>query len=164
MKKSQSESIFSRLHFINWLWGLSLVGLFEQAAGALFQFLKPQIAPGAFGGEVNAGVPEEFEPGTVSFVQKGRFYISRLDDGGILAIWQRCPHLGCTVPWREDLGQFYCPCHSSLFDPNGEVIGGPAPRPLDIFPIIILEGNLLVDTSNPIERKSFNPSQALYTD
>ena len=41
----------------------------------------------------------------------------------------------------------------------GEVIGGPAPRPMDIFPIEIVNGELVVDTSNPIAREKFDPSQ-----
>jgi Rieske Fe-S protein len=40
------------------------------------------------------------------------------------------------------------------------VIGGPAPRPLDLFPIEVVEGQLIVDTSNPIERATYDPSQA----
>ncbi len=159
--KAQKE--ISRRRFLGWAWGISLVGLFGQAGVALFQFLKPRIGSGSFGGEVIAGAIEEFAAGTVSYVQKGRFYVSRLEDGGVLALWQRCTHLGCTVPWREDEGQFHCPCHSSLFNRQGEVIGGPAPRPLDLFPVSLRDGNLVVDTSQPIEREAFDASQALYS-
>jgi cytochrome b6-f complex iron-sulfur subunit len=75
-------------------------------------------------------------------------------------MWHRCTHLGCTVPWREDEGQFHCPCHSSLFNTKGEVVGGPAPRPLDLFPIEIVDRHVIVDTGNPIARAQFDPSQA----
>jgi len=80
----------------------------------------------------------------------------------VLAMWQRCTHLGCTVPWRQDEGQFHCPCHSSLFNRQGEVIGGPAPRPLDIFPVSLKDGDLMVDTSRPIERQGFDTSQVFF--
>jgi cytochrome b6-f complex iron-sulfur subunit len=160
--RTQSKSVLSRREFLGWLWGASLVGLFGQAGAALLQFFKPRVGPGAFGGEVVAGAPEEFAPGAISHVQKGRFFISRLEDGGVLALWQRCTHLGCTVPWREDEGQFHCPCHSSLFNRRGEVTGGPAPRPLDIFPVSLKDGNLVVDTRRPITRESFEASQAFY--
>jgi Rieske Fe-S protein len=73
--------------------------------GVLFQFFKPILEPGSFGGKVKAGRIEEFPVGTISHVQKGRFYISMLD-GGMLAMWHRCTHLGCTVPWREDTVTF----------------------------------------------------------
>ena len=138
---------------------LSLVGLFGQAGFALARFLTPRIEAGAFGARVVAGRVDEFQPGTVSHVQKGRFYISRLEDGGYLALWHSCTHLGCTVPWREDENHFHCPCHSSIFTAVGEVVSGPAPRPLDIFPIEIVDGNLVVDTGQPIQRSKFEPAQ-----
>lgn len=157
--KSQPQQM-TRRKFLGWAFGVALVGLFGQAGSALFQFFKPRIELGAFGGKVVAGQVGEFQPGTVSHVSKGRFYISRLEDGGMLALWQRCTHLGCTVPWRDDEKQFHCPCHSSLFNTKGEVMGGPAPRPLDLFPIEIVDGQVVVDTGNPIERDKFDPSQA----
>lgn len=156
--KSQPRHV-PRRRFLGWAFGVSLVGLFGQAGMALFQFFKPRIEPGTFGGKVVAGQVGEFQPGTVSHISKGRFYISRLEDGGMLALWHRCTHLGCTVPWREDEGQFHCPCHSSLFNTRGEVIGGPAPRPLDIFPIEIADGQVVVDTGKPTTRSKYDPSQ-----
>lgn len=159
MANTKEQRKVSRREFLSWAWGVSLVGLFGQAGAALLNFFKPRAEPGAFGGDVVAGALEEFQPGTVSYVRQGRFYISRLEDGGVLAMWQRCTHLGCTVPWREDEGQFHCPCHSSLFNRQGEVTGGPAPRPLDIFPVSLKDGNLVVDTGHPTERQQFDASQ-----
>ena len=149
----------SRRQVFGAVWSVSLIALVGQFGGALFQFFKPRVAEGGFGSKVIAGRAKEFKNGSVSYVQEGRFYVSRLDDGGFLAIWQRCTHLGCTVPYRKDLKQFMCPCHSSVFNTKGEVIGGPAPRPMDIFPITITDGQLVVDTSNPIAREKFDPSQ-----
>jgi len=140
----------------------SLTGLFGQAGIALFNFFKPRSEPGSFGSIVNAGRVEEFKPGTVSHISTGRLYISRLEDGGFLAIWQRCTHLGCSVPWREEEGQFNCPCHSSIFTPLGEVVSGPAPRPMDLFQIEIVEAAILVDTSRLVRRERFDPSQVTY--
>lgn len=155
-----SNKKFSRRDFLGFAWALSLVGLVGQAGSAIFKFIKPRLAPGTFGSQVIAGQVEEFEPGTVSHVQAGRFYVSRLQDGGILAIWHRCTHLGCTVPWDDEEGNFHCPCHSSVFDPQGEVVSGPAPRPLDLFPVEIVEGKIVVDTSRAVSRDKFDPSQA----
>lgn len=156
--KSQPQSV-GRRRFLGWAFGAAIIGLFGQAGTALLQFLKPRVEPGTFGGKVVAGQVGEFQPGTVSHVPKGRFYISRLENGGMLAIWQRCTHLGCTVPWREDEHQFHCPCHSSLFNTKGEVIGGPAPRPLDLFPMNIVDGEVVVDTGTPVAREKFDLSQ-----
>jgi cytochrome b6-f complex iron-sulfur subunit len=152
----------NRSDFLILAWGAFLVGLFGQAGWALFSFLKPKIEAGSFGSKVVAGQVDEFQPGTVNHVQKGRFYISRLEDGGFLALWQRCTHLGCTVPWIEPTGRFNCPCHSSLFTPTGEIISGPAPRPMDLFPIEIVDDIIVVDTNDPIRRIEFNPDQVTY--
>lgn len=159
LKPTKSERRITRREFLGWAWGASLAALFWQAGAALVQFFKPRVEATGFGGKVIAGAVEEFQPGSVSHISKGRFYISRLEDGGILALWHRCTHLGCTVPWREDEGQFHCPCHSSLFNMKGEVLGGPAPRPLDLFPVEIVHGEIIVDTSRPMERDRFDPSQ-----
>ncbi len=154
----------SRRGFLGLLWGASLVGLFVQAGGALYEYFLPRVTPGGFGSKVTAGQPKEFKPGSVSYVRQGHFYISRLDDGGVLALWQRCTHLGCTVPWVEGEKQFHCPCHGSLYNTKGEVIGGPAPRPLDLFPITVDQatGDLVVDTGHAISRDKYDPSQALH--
>lgn len=45
----------------------------------------------------------------------------------------RCTHLGCPFDWQEKTGEFICPCHNGLFDPEGRVTGGPPPRPLDRY-------------------------------
>jgi Rieske Fe-S protein len=55
-----------------------------------------------------------------------------------LAFSGKCPHLGCAYKWRKHkvLGQvFLCPCHLSIYEASGQVLDGPAPRPLDLLPI-----------------------------
>ncbi len=161
MNKQETSKV-SRRQFLGMAWAASLVGLFGQAGAAMLQFLKPRMKPGGFGSKVIAGQVEEFKPGTISHVRAGRFYISRLEDGGLLALWHRCTHLGCTVPWRDDEGLFHCPCHNSIFTTEGDLVSGPAPRPMDLFPIEIVDGQVVVDTGNPIERAEINPSDATY--
>lgn len=160
--KDIQVSRMNRREFLVFGWVSSLAVLFGQAGVAFIQFFKPRIASGAFGTRILAGRVEEFLPGTVSHIQSGRFFISRTEDGGYLALWHRCTHLGCTVPWREDEQRFHCPCHSSIFDLVGEVISGPAPRPMDIFPITLVNGELLVDTGKPIERQQAAQSDLIY--
>ena len=55
-----------------------------------------------------------------------------------------CPHLGCGFRWNKGDSQFQCPCHGSIYDPNGQVLGGPAPRGLDELPSKIENGELKV--------------------
>lgn len=160
--KTKNEEV-TRRDFLGIAWGASVLALFGQASVSLLGFFKPRgVEAGAFGSKIIAGHISEFEPGTVSHVQKGRFFISRLEDEGMIALWHRCTHLGCTVPWDEANGEFRCPCHSSVFNTKGEVMSGPAPRPLDLFPIEVQDEQVVVDTGNPITRSKFEPSQATY--
>ena len=53
-----------------------------------------------------------------------------------------CTHLGCYYKWDPGTGHFECPCHGSVFSIDGKVLGGPAPRPLDILPAKIEKGEL----------------------
>ncbi len=67
----------------------------------------------------------------------------------ILALWWKCPHLGCTVPWRETFswpdpetgqnkrGWFRCPCHGSTYNDAGVRVFGPAPRSMDHMEVSI---------------------------
>jgi cytochrome b6-f complex iron-sulfur subunit len=106
-----------------------------------------------------AGPVERFEPGSVTAFPNSQFYLVRLDDGGFLAIHRKCTHLGCIVPWGEDEQRFACPCHASAFDIRGDVVNAPAPRPLDIFPVTVDKGMVMVDTSRMVRRREFDASQ-----
>jgi cytochrome b6-f complex iron-sulfur subunit len=156
--KPSDQSHVSRRQFLGFAWLGALAVLGAQTLGAIFNFLKP-VNTGGFGGIVYAGKVAEFPPGSINHVQAGRFYLRRYEDGSFIAFWQRCTHLGCSVPWVEGEAQFHCPCHGSLYDEHGEVTGGPAPRPMDIFPVTIQNGEVYVDTGNPIQRAEFDPSQ-----
>jgi cytochrome b6-f complex iron-sulfur subunit len=55
-----------------------------------------------------------------------------------------CTHLGCVVKWKKGRRQFFCPCHGARFDVNGEVMGGPAPRPLAKLEVTEIPGTIVV--------------------
>jgi cytochrome b6-f complex iron-sulfur subunit len=65
---------------------------------------------------------------------------------GYVALYQRCVHLGCRVPWCPSSQWFECPCHGSKYNRVGEKQGGPAPRGLDRFALTVSGGNITVDT------------------
>lgn len=66
---------------------------------------------------------------------------------GLMALYQKCVHLGCRVPWCQTSQWFECPCHGSKYNRWGEWVDGPAPRGLDRFPSQLdANGNLVVLT------------------
>lgn len=158
----KNETKLNRRGFMKVTWAI-LGGLVAVETGALtLAYLQPRLAEGEFGGVINAGSVDNFPPNSVTHITNGRFYIARFEDGGMLAIYHRCTHLGCTVPWDANQNKFICPCHSSEFDIEGEVLNPPAPRPLDVFEMTLKDGELLVDTSTPIQRKMNEVVKVVY--
>lgn len=149
--------------------------------GSPLDFMWPRGVKG-FGGPITV-TPDRIPPagGDPLRIVEGRFWLVNLEagktpngedtPGGVLALWQKCPHLGCTVPWRADFefqarkGWFRCPCHGSTYTREGGVIVfGPAPRPLDVFPIEVQEGgSLIVQTGRQYEGTGSpnNPARAV---
>jgi cytochrome b6-f complex iron-sulfur subunit len=152
----------SRRSFLKYA-GLAVGAVVAVELGGIgFAYLQPRVVEGDFGSVITAGAVDDFPPGTVTQIINGRFYLTRLDDGGFLSLYQRCTHLGCTVPWIRDEQQFVCPCHSSRFDDTGTVLNPPAPRPLDRFAVTIEDGLVKVDTGTVISRDGFAPDQLVY--
>lgn len=114
-------------------------------------------------------------------VPEGRFYLVNLEagitpngeetPGGLLALWQKCPHLGCTVPWRPDFtygghtGWFRCPCHGSTFTKEGGIlVFGPSSRPMDRFTVEVQDdGSVVVNVGVTVGEKGSpdNPSRTV---
>src|SRR5437763_7132810 len=63
-----------------------------------------------------------------------------------IALYQRCVHLGCTVPFRDDCVSFKCPCHGSHYHVTGEYLDGPAPPSLDRFALSFNGEDVVIDT------------------
>lgn len=165
----QRRGALTRRDFMRYAWWAALGLLVAEGAAATGLYLWPQIKPGAFGsGKVTLGSVDRLGPvGSMTYFPEQRLYLSRLPTG-LLALYRRCTHLGCVVPWLPDersedslaqKGRFNCPCHGSIFDRYGVVRAGPAPRPLDTFPVEIVEGKMVVDTGKILQRATFNETQ-----
>ena len=68
-------------------------------------------------------------------------------EAGFVALYQKCVHLGCRVPWCQTSQWFECPCHGSKYNRVGEKKGGPAPRGLDRFGLTVEGDSIVVDTA-----------------
>ena len=55
-----------------------------------------------------------------------------------------CTHLGCTVQYRPDLHEIWCPCHNGIYDLQGRNVSGPPPHPLAQYQVHIQGANIVV--------------------
>jgi cytochrome b6-f complex iron-sulfur subunit len=171
---SEEERYITRKQFL----GKALGGTFGAFMGiqalAWLGFLWPKVS-GGFGSKVDAGKIEDLKnqiiqaDGSVipAFIPEARAYVlpfsestagdSQFTDGstiadGLVAVYQRCVHLGCRVPWCNSSQGFECPCHGSKYNMVGEYYAGPAPRNLDRFVVNVSSaGKLIIDTGTIIE-------------
>jgi cytochrome b6-f complex iron-sulfur subunit len=162
-------SITRRQFFNRSLTGIFALGL-SGFGTTTVAFLWPTLS-GGFGTKIKAGkvgditqrlrdVPEPV------YVAEGRFYLvpypaGDLDkarevyspgevegmEAGVVALYQKCPHLGCRVPWCSSSQWFECPCHGSKYNRVGEQTDGPAPRGMDRFNVSLAGDTITVDTS-----------------
>lgn len=131
---------------------LTCLGLGACAAACLgsgvvtLDYLEPKVLfepPTSF----RAGNPIDFPEGTVRFNRDRKAYVIGAP-GGVYALSAVCTHLGCITRWRSDESVIACPCHGSRFDLEGNVVHGPAPRPLPWLQMTVdPSGLLVVDTS-----------------
>jgi len=166
-RTAESRIGLTRRQFLAIGWTVAGLIAAGEAGAATLSFMYPRLEAGAFGGKVIIGslqdlvknLPDTKAKPDETFKNSGRFFLTRTDDG-ILALYRKRIHLVCVVPWNEQEDRFHCPCHGSLYNRKGEVLGGPAPRPLDVFPISQEGSSLVVDTSKQTQRKAYDPSQA----
>lgn len=69
--------------------------------------------------------------------EKAKAWVVKKSDKNLVAYSPWCTHLGCAYHWDGQKNQFLCPCHGSIFGPDGKVLSGPAPRPLDRYEVKI---------------------------
>jgi cytochrome b6-f complex iron-sulfur subunit len=145
-------------------------GIGAFSAASFVAFLWPS-ASGGFGGRVSVGnfdsILNEVQSGSGFFYSSEarswitaypadalpaaeKVYDAVLLSGmraGLVASYQKCPHLGCRVPECVSSQWFECGCHGSQYNRVGEHKGGPAPRGMDHFPIeVSAAGEVTVDT------------------
>ena len=142
----------TRRRMLSWLSGFGLFGSAIIAALANFIFIKPRATYGQ-PNRFAIGKPEDFPSGARISLDTRRVCIVR-DGDKVAAISTTCTHLGCIVAVSET--GFACPCHGSRFDQDGNVTGGPAPRPLQWFQVSLApNGELEVDKDNEIEAGTY---------
>jgi cytochrome b6-f complex iron-sulfur subunit len=177
---SPEEAGVTRRTFLNRALGVTFLGGFLGGqALAFLSFLWPRVS-GGFGSDVIAGKAAALAAQAVNadgsitpvFIPEARAYIvpaslttsaqfegRSVDAGGLVALYQRCVHLGCRVPWCQPSQGFECPCHGSKYNSVGEFFSGPAPRNLDRFVVeltpaddFIVKTGAIIETPRAIDK------------
>ncbi|MGA2316594.1 MAG: Rieske 2Fe-2S domain-containing protein [Thermodesulfobacteriota bacterium] len=159
-KSQVDKKSISRRRLMAYAWIGAAAIVVGELIGGTFAFLWPRRKGPKVETVFIAGKVTDFKVGEVIPFRKERTFILRTE-GGFLAISAICTHLHCIVNWNEMLKKFECPCHGAKFNQNGEVLEGPPPRPLDLYKLQIVAGNVVVDRTSPIERSKFEPSQVI---
>jgi len=152
------------------------------SVGLFLDFFYPRTVTG-FGGAVSGGKVTDYpRGGEPKHFLTGKFWIVNLDPAesrpggsgngeGLLALYHKCPHLGCTVPWKVgfsyegDKGWYRCPCHGSTYSKAGVRVFGPAPRSMDTMKVEIDDaGNITVQTGLRTSGGPDNPLRAVQHD
>jgi cytochrome b6-f complex iron-sulfur subunit len=141
-----------RREFITLLSGGVLTVAGAATAAASLVYLRPRVTYGP-PSRVAVGKPDTYTTGSQVALPEAKIVIRRTGNK-IAAISTVCTHLGCTVN-PSDTG-FDCPCHGSQYDERGDVIGGPAPKPLAWYRCTLApSGELIVDKHDVVEADTF---------
>ena len=176
-RRQPDQPLVSRRNVLRVGFWSSLGAIVAGSAACGVDLLYPRGVTG-FGGTVNLDPGEVPAPGEKNNVQRGRFWLVNLteDQGGpgLLALWWKCPHLGCTVPWRPTFiwpdavtgapkqGWFRCPCHGSTYTDAGVRVFGPAPRSMDTMELTVAgDGSVVVDTGKITKGGPDNSNRAV---
>lgn len=105
-----------------------------------------QLTPGE---PVEMSFQESRIDGWRVITEKKTAWVVKEPDNQIVAFGPQCTHLGCAYHWDDPSKKFVCPCHSSYFSITGQVLGGPAPRPLDRYATKIENNRLQIGALKP---------------
>ena len=114
------------------------------------KYLSPNVLfepPSRF----RVGAPDDYPVNSVTYFAVQKVYLVRIAEG-FFAESAICTHLGCITKWNPMDNLIECPCHGSRFKRDGEVVRGPAPRPLPHFALHLMpDGTLLVDKTQIVK-------------
>lgn len=86
----------------------------------------------------------ERQTGWITDQEELSVYVQTENGRDFIAMSNICTHLGCRVRWIGDERIFFCPCHNGVFGPDGEVLDGPPPAPLDRYEVRVEEEQIYI--------------------
>ncbi len=136
----------TRRHAIEIFLGGGLVASLASFLYPVLRFLVPPPVVDLGGDEVVAAKLGDMKPNSGQIFRFGSRpgLLILQADGTYRALSATCTHLGCTVQYRPDLRQIWCPCHNGIYDISGRNVSGPPPRPLDSFDVHLRGDEIVV--------------------
>ena len=136
----------TRRRAIEILLGSGLLASFASFIYPVLHYLVPPAVADLGGDEVVAAKVSELKPNSAMIFRFGSHPGLLIMTSGdtYRALSATCTHLGCTVQYRSDLHEIWCPCHNGIYDLNGRNISGPPPRPLDVFDVHVRGDEIFV--------------------
>ena len=118
---------------------------FGGVAARFLQYLYPVVPPEQVI-EVAAGRRDAVPPNGGMVVSLPGGHVALVDVSGELRAFSAvCTHLGCIVQSQPtEHHALYCACHGGMFNREGEVVGGPPPRPLPRYPVEVRDGQVFI--------------------
>ncbi len=124
----------------------TLIGLGYLVVAERFMLPPPESSSGL----QLVGNSSDFQTGAMKFFTylgdagfPDGVYVGRLTQG-LVAYDEHCAHLQCPVQWNAGIQEFLCPCHGSIYNIEGQRIGGPAPHPLNFHKVVEKNGKVYV--------------------
>ena len=136
----------SRRRFVEWFLGTTLGAVALSVLYPVFRFvIPPEVAESATNG-VLAGTLSQMPSNTGKVFRFGSkpALLIRLPSGDVRAFTAICTHLGCTVEYRPDLQQIWCPCHNGFYNLQGVNVAGPPPRALEQYAVAVSDDKVWV--------------------
>lgn len=132
----------SRRTVLDWLLGTALGAVAVSVLYPVLRFVVPPEEGEGSDERVRAGELSQMPPNSGTIVRFGAepVIVLRTPGGDVRAFSAICTHLGCTVQYRRDLQQIWCPCHDGHFDLQGVNVKGPPPRPLPRLEAAVEDG------------------------
>lgn len=122
----------------------ALYPMFAKSAEAEWSDLGPADAFASLTTPVQKLVTIRDRDGWREAISRKAVYVTKNQQGQLEVLTAVCPHLGCEIPWDASRKEFFCPCHGSVFAPDGTRIAGPTPRSMDSLPMTTQNGHLMV--------------------
>ena len=144
--EAATEDGIERRRLLDILLSVTGLGFLGAVVYPVVRYLNPPEISEAAASSVVAAHVNDVKPNAGKIFRFGSRpgIVVRLPSGEWRAFSAVCTHLQCTVQYRSDLEQIWCPCHNGHFDLSGRNVSGPPPAPLEAYDVVVKGEDVVV--------------------